>query len=434
LLIAGCGGSSNGGNNSGGGGNGGGGSTSPTTVTFTVSGPAPTAVATRIGSGSFTAASLSGGKVTLSIPSGTTTFAVAYLCPADLTPSGGNVLIEYDRELIFEGSTADGTSFTGYCSQSAASQSGGTTGTLTGSIDASAIPNANSVNIFVQNGTQVQLGSQSTLVGSFSDTQAPAGNDRVLVVVDSWELVNGNQQVVTAGAVRNFASVAVPGDLNHGDQVVLTAADQTTMQPITYSGTPAGFTAPSSIVAYYLALQTGFVMSTMATDSYPVMPAGVYQSGDFYLVEAQTMNPANPYQVSRVDTFTPTGGPISVSFPTAWNYAGPSPAALPAFQMSYTGFNGAANVLEGAAISWNTDTYVFHSIQVSATTNFMGSSATLAIPNLSGVTGFLAAPASGAGVTWTAQFTKSTFPQTSGNWATAGVSSSAVSGGSYVVP
>jgi hypothetical protein len=67
VVVAGCGGS---GGNTGGGGGG----QAPTLVTFTISGSTPTAVATQVGSGAFTAATLTSGKMTLSLPDGTTNF------------------------------------------------------------------------------------------------------------------------------------------------------------------------------------------------------------------------------------------------------------------------------------------------------------------------------------------------------------------------
>jgi hypothetical protein len=68
ACLAGCGGSS--------------GSGKPTTVTYTFTGPAPTAVATQIGSGAYTQATLASGQLTLSVPSGETNFSIAYLCPS----------------------------------------------------------------------------------------------------------------------------------------------------------------------------------------------------------------------------------------------------------------------------------------------------------------------------------------------------------------
>src|SRR5690348_6349295 len=76
IGLAGCG----GGSVSGGDGGGGGGGGNPTAVTFKINGGTPTAVAAKIGSGPFTAQTLTSGSLSLSIPSGTTTFALAVSC------------------------------------------------------------------------------------------------------------------------------------------------------------------------------------------------------------------------------------------------------------------------------------------------------------------------------------------------------------------
>src|SRR5580698_9742594 len=124
LIVSGCGGSSSGTGGGGGGGNGGGGNT-PTTVTVSFAGT-PSALATQVGSGAFTGATLTSGTLTLSIPSGTTNFAVAYICP-----DGG-----YIQQVVYEASTLDGTSYSAlYCASTATEP----TGTLTGSGDVSAI-------------------------------------------------------------------------------------------------------------------------------------------------------------------------------------------------------------------------------------------------------------------------------------------------------
>ncbi|MGA9069212.1 MAG: hypothetical protein WB424_03085, partial [Terracidiphilus sp.] len=104
VLLSGCGGSSNGG----------GGCATPascpctncggnsTTVTYTFSGSTATAVATKIGSGAWTQASLESNTLSLSIPNGTTDYSVAYVCQ------------QFD-ERIYLASTLDGTSIPVSC-------------------------------------------------------------------------------------------------------------------------------------------------------------------------------------------------------------------------------------------------------------------------------------------------------------------------------
>ncbi len=99
-LLAGCGGLPSSGSGSTGGNSGGGGS--PTTVTFTFdsAGSTPAVVATRIGTGVFNKTTLSSNVLTLSIPAGMTSFAVAYLCPTYPYFSGGVTYSNNDQYVV----------------------------------------------------------------------------------------------------------------------------------------------------------------------------------------------------------------------------------------------------------------------------------------------------------------------------------------------
>jgi hypothetical protein len=257
LLLSGCGGSAGGSGGSGGGsggGNGGGGGT-PTTVTFTITGATPTAVATQIGSGQFTAATLTSGKLTLSLPSGTANFAVAYVCPPYSSAYTGVPLQTIEN--VYEASTLDGTSFSYGCPESLPTS---TTGTLTGTVDDSAIPGASTLYLFAQGASQrdeVEIVSASPF-----SLAVPTGTDRVLVLAVAETMSNGNQVAVAA---RNFNGVAVPGALNDGNTVVLGAADEVTQEAITYSGVPSGFNIPATTVTYLMAGQVGVVSRYLPT-------------------------------------------------------------------------------------------------------------------------------------------------------------------------
>ena len=163
VALTGCGGSSGGGSNGGSNGGGGGGVDTPTVVTITFFDSTPSVVAAKIGSGLFVSQSVSSGKLVLSLPSGTTNFAVAYVCGT--------------FEEVLEATTADGASFTEPCWGPFKPPQ---TGALTGSVDISAIPEANLVNLAVSNGTDmIQTGVATPSNFSFG---APAGNDRVEVL------------------------------------------------------------------------------------------------------------------------------------------------------------------------------------------------------------------------------------------------------------
>lgn len=383
VLISGCGGSSTGSS-----GSGSTGSSNPTTVTFTFNGATPTVVATKIGSGGFTVQTPSSGQLSLSIPSGTTNFLVAYICPVF---NGAGWITD---QIVVEASTADGTAFTAPCYTTATT---GQTGSLTGSVDASAISGASMLNIDAQSGINLSSAYVGSATGNFSLTAA-AGNDRVAVL--AYGLTSGsNGQVLNLVGMKNFSSQAVPGALNGGSAVVLGATDQTSMEPITYNSVPSGYSAPSAVVSYEMGGTSGFLVTNLASTQYPAVPAGAVQSGDYYVFNATAHNSSNPSETVAVN-LNSTGGPVSFTFPTPWTYAGPTPAALPTFDFVNTGFTGKTGVSQNATLTWVPGTFQQSVVQVMATANYQNGSTSLTFPDLSSVPGFLAAPASGVNVNW----------------------------------
>ncbi|HEY6489738.1 MAG: hypothetical protein WCC26_08455 [Terracidiphilus sp.] len=419
ACIAGCGGSS-----SGGGSNGGGGS-SATTVTFAFRGTTPTAAAAKVGSAGFTAQSLNAGALTLSIPSGTTNFAVAFVCPPLAITSGGVQIGQTSRESVFEATTADGTSFTEAC---AARLPSTPTGTLSASVDASAIANASFLTIEAQAGDSGATASVETPAGSFSFA-APAGSDRVEAVAFS-EVSQGATESFSLVGARNFSGQAVPGALNGGNPVVLGSADQTTSAAITYNGVPSGFATPSTIAIYEMAGGGGFLIADAATSQYPVLPAGAAEAGDSYVFESAARN---GLQTVSSFVYASAGGPVSFTFPAPWSYTGPTPAALPTLDFSYAGFAGKSGVTEAASIGWSVGTYSQNTISTIATASYQGSATTLAIPDLSGITGFFASPPSGTQVVWLGEISQNSWGalQAAPSNATANI---VQNGGAYNVP
>lgn len=402
IFVAGCGGSSDGGSSGGSGGD------SPTTVTFTVKGATPTAVATQIGSGSFTEATLVSGKLTLSLPSGTTSFAVAFVCPSTsltfLSP-------QQTEENVIEATTLDGTSFTESCPTQPTAPA---TGTLTGSVDASAISGANILEVYAQNPQSAQngpagfpfpvLGSS----GSFS-VAAPLGTDRVLVLAYDSVLSGDIESLGDLAAAKNFSSQLVPGALNGGNTVVLGAADATTLEPVTYTNVPSGYGGPTVLAGFEMSDGGVTLLGTSDTNGYPALPAGVEQSGDSYVFNATAHNTSNLGEQVRVITTSASAGPESFTFPTAWTYAGPAAAAWPSFNVAYAGFAGKTGVTDAVVESWTTGATAANLVVVIATGNSLNGSTTLAVPDLSGLAGFLAAPASGTNLVWTAEISRGVF-------------------------
>jgi len=388
ILIAGCGGSAGGGSGSGGSGGGGGGG-SPTTVTFRITGGSPAAVATQTGSGAFTAATLSSNSLTLNLPSGTTNFAVAWVCPPTNIGTATSPMAETDQ-YVDEASTLDGTSFS-VSSCGGTTPSSGATGTLTGSVDASAISGTQYLELFAANGAAFSWDISGVPSGSFSFL-SPVGTDRV-VVAD----YGSTQQLL---AVKNISSQTVPGVLNGGSTVVLSAADQTVQEPITYQNVPAGFAARVTNVYYFWNGGSDLlIVANGVASSYPALPAGAMESGDYYDFTAIA---ALYNERVLVHTTSTSGAPVSFSFPPAWSYAGPAAAKWPSFNVDYTGFSGAANVCSAATIAWYPSSTAENDVWVNASGNYLAESKTMVIPDLSNLTGFIATPASNSAVVWAA--------------------------------
>ena len=394
VALAGCGGGSGGNGGGGGGGN-------PTTVTFTFS-AAPVALAAKIGTGDFTAQTPASGKLSLTIPDGTTTFAVAYQCAPQAIMSGGVQVGQIASEVVLEASTADGTSFTVPCTGGSAGSSP-PMGTFTGKVDASAIAGVSSLSINVLSAA----GDESSLSSSQATTdfslQAPTGNDRVQVLAFNNTL-NGFIESFSLAAAKNFDNQTVPGALNDGNTVVFSAADETTPQPITYKQIPAGYAAPAALVIYEYSGGGGFLVANAAAATYPALPAPTMETGDFYAFTATAYSQSIAGEGVTAFWTSTTGGPASATCPAPWTYAGPAPAALPTFNVAYTGFSSAANVVNAAEIGWFTGTNSedLNLIQVTATGNSMGGTTSLPFPDLSGVPGFLTPAPSGKTVTWAA--------------------------------
>lgn len=407
LLLAGCGGS---GGNTGGGGGGGG--TNPTMVTVNFSGAAPIAIATQIGSGTFAAATESSNVVTFSVPNGTLNYAIAWVCFQSQSGSAYTQTQQY----VIEATTSDATSYNAGCSQAGPA---GTTGTLTMSVDASAF-NATSeipdyLLIEAQDGVDFASTEPDGLVASNISLTAPAGSDRVDIMVYAFSLPGSfvSQYIVAA---KSFTGVAVPGALNGGSNVVFSSADATIQEPITYNNAPSGFSPASALVLVTPAgEQYSYLANLEATTAYSALPASIAQSGDQYFLSASTSNVVTSGQSSIVESVSESrnfagAGPVTVTFPAPWSYSGPTPAALPTLDIDYSGFAGQPNVADEAAIEWSppSDANTQYFYQLTSTSNYQDGSATVKFPDLSTLTGFIPDPVSGATVNWTAEVLQST--------------------------
>ncbi len=393
VLAAGCGGSVSGSGSSGG---------SATTVKMTFTPATPTVVAVQIGTGGYTKQTLSNGVLSFSLPSGTTTYAIAYTCtPAPLTENGQQYATT--METVVEASTADATSLTAPClydlQGEAAAFPPGQTAALAVSINASAIPSATSLMVVAGNGKNATQQSFSTASASGSFA-APQGTDRVEIFA-----LDANGNLVAA---RNLSSQAVPGSLNGGAAIVLGAADETQPEPITYSNVPAQFASPDTVVFFNMGSIQIVIDEAADGTQYPALPAAAMENGDSYTLFASTSPVVHSaITESLVGTVNSTSaGPTTFNFPAPWSYNGPTPAAWPSFNFNgYTAFAGKPGITYSASLFWTDGTNGAigtsqYSVGISASANYLNGATSITVPNLSGLPGFLPVPPTGTDVTW----------------------------------
>jgi hypothetical protein len=350
------------------------------TVVLTFTDGTPAAAAVQTGTGSFMPASLTGNKLTVTLPSGTTKFSVAYVCPPIVLST-----LTVNNEVIVQATTQDGAAFTASCPNLP------TTGMASGSVDASAIAGATDVWIAGIGGFRTTvLGTNK----SFSVGLPMGMNDVAAIAVDGS---------LNALAVKLIRGQSVPGTLNGGNTIVLGSGDVTPIQPITVSGLPAGFAAPKAFVNYHNASGTLIPLYNGPATQYRAMPAAATESGDFYLYDigASDLTTGNSL-VAVIQTTTSGGGPLTINLPQPWSFSGPMPAALPTFNFNYTGFNGLAGGYQQAALTWFTSSSNASGIGMIATNSYQSGATTLTIPNLTSIPGFLPPPVSGASVSWAA--------------------------------
>ena len=292
-LLAGCGGSS------GGNGGGGGGGGNPIEVTFTFAGGTPSAVATQIGSGAYTQATVESGQLTLSIPGGETNYSVAYMCPGTVAVTSGVA----SGERVILASIQDGTPVRMICAGSSSIQ----LGMATVQVNAAAIPGA----AYVFAGPYQQEWSGGTL--SFSNEML-SGTHEVAVYA-----VNAS---FNALAVRILRNQTIPGTLNGGNPALLGSGDLTVPQTITYHNVPSGFSAPLTNAQYLSAGGASVSLSQGETAQYPAIPAGEVQSGDDYAFSAGARSTTTPSEYMFVNKPPrSSGGPQTFTFPAPWSYA-----------------------------------------------------------------------------------------------------------------
>jgi hypothetical protein len=350
-----------------------------TAITVTFAGGTPLTAAAQTGTGNFTAATVTGGKLSLTVPQGTTKYAIAYVCPGV-----AGLKNTVNSEFVIEATTQDPTSFTTSCFGPPAAS------TATGSANATLIVGATDIRIAGNQGLGGNVGSSN---GNFSVSMPNGTNDVAAVAV------NGTG---TALGVHMVRAQTVPGAINSGSTIVFAPADSTATQTLTVTGVPGGFVSPpAASVQYRTANGTSFLLESNSATQYPAVPAAQTQTGDFYVFQANTTDTAtHNSSVGITQSTTTGGGPASIALPVPWSFAGPAAAKFPTFTFNYTGFNGLAAVAQQAEIEWAPTATTLTTITVTATTNFQNGTNTITIPDLTTLSGFFAPAATGTSITW----------------------------------
>jgi hypothetical protein len=387
-------------------------------VTYTFTGAAPTAVATKIGSGAYTQASLLSDTLTIGLPSGTINYSVAYAClPATI---GANGNPPDNIEYVISASTEDGTSIRRPGCIGSVSGGIANMGVATALVNAAAIPGVAQVGV----GYDVLPWSGSTL--SFSNQMVAGTYDVFVYAMDS------NQNAL---AVRILRNQTIPGALNGGNPVVFDASDETVPETITYQNVPAGFSAPTTHVQF-LTFDAQVSLANYATSQYPSVPSDAVQSGDDYAFSATAGSSTTPSEWVGVEAGpTSNGGPQTFTFPAPWSYAGPTPASLPTFNFDYdpAGFPATDAFQEIASINWSQGTTSENQIEISATSSYQNGATTVAVPDLSGLNGFIPAAPSGTVVLWQASIIQG-LPLAGAQLGETSSSSSVGNSGTYIAP
>lgn len=404
ALLTGCGGSNGTSLTTGG---------NPQTVAFTFTGGTPTAAAVQTGTSSFSAATLQSNALNVSVPSGTTNYSMAYVCPV----SNG-----FTGEFVIQASTKDGSAFTLSCY-------GQNMGSATGSADATAISNA--ANILVYSGN-VNSGSVGSTNGTFN-FNLPAGSvDVAVVAVDGATPPN-------VLAVKILRSQTIPGALNGGAPIVFQASDETTFQPIAVTNVPAGFFNPPFMTVYYFTANgTVFLLNNNNSPTQsPILPAAAVASGDFYEFISDTIDTATHNSTTSMGQNIAAGSlpaTVDLSLPAAWSYSGPSAAQFPSFTFTYPAFSGATAIAYEAIIGWQNTATTFTDISVTSTANFLNASTSVTIPDLTSVAGFPPAAASGTSVSWQGAIAGGATLPFASNTPAAGAFESVQNQGTYTEP
>jgi hypothetical protein len=361
----------------------GGGSTSSdpgTTITASFAGATmPSSVAYQVGTtGTFKTIALAEGSVSFTLPLGTEAYGIAYICPTFLDG------YSFSNTSTVQATTAEATDLSFTCPSLA--------GSISATFDASAIPEATTVLLYVGD----QALDVSGTSGSAEMSNIPTGTfDVGLVAVGAsgplaLQILRG---VTISGSSSN--SVTFPP---------MMAADELgTSGPVTITGVPSDANDSGFGATYHtsggLSIDLNWAQNSPST--HPTAPSSQSQSGDYYLIEGLALMP-NQEMTATLSSSTANALTVTLPAPLG-SVPNPTPAAYPTFQANTGGFTVAGTVVNSASIQYQTtpgSSNTYYNIYTYVTQSWLGTSTTFTVPNLSVLVGFGSPPPSGGKEPW----------------------------------
>jgi len=348
-----------------------------TQVQLTVFGATPLSVAAQVAGGPWTALTSTSGSATFLVPSATSSYAVAVLCP---------IVSNQQLEAILEESASDTTTPTVSCLSS-------TTVPLVVNFDVSAVA-----------GLEASVAVGDTLSAFWSGANSAANIPAVTPGVEDIAVAAyGSPPTASAFGVEIERGVNVTGAPITVPP--MPAADKAGSAPISVAGVPVGFT--NAISAYYVtAGGTAIGINGNNASSYALLAASVVMPGDYYWIQSQAADASGTHSVGVVHTSS-IPQTLSVSVPAALAFDGPTPAAYPTFKTTYDGFGVTGKTSVTAILSWSVAGV---STDIFVSSPFTSSTAQIAVPVLSSVPGFLPPPPATTAVQWALLVSSATQP------------------------
>jgi hypothetical protein len=349
-------------------------------------------LAEKIGAGPWRAASAQGGQLNLTLPAGVNSYAIAYYCPG--TPAQ----VSFNEEFVFEATVQDNITKVGGCPPTGTNF---TLGSVSGSVDASAILGVAQIAIYAPLGAGFLSGSS----GSFNFQAEQGSHDVAFTALDASNNIVG---------IKIVPLQPVPGTVNNGNPVIFSGNDATTSEPLSVTNVPTGSGAIGVGADYFTANGTIFSLGSISlANQYSVVPPSEVQTGDryeFFGEFSADLTGLPQYSVMSGLTLM-SAAPVSLALPNPLPYAAPPPAAFPNIPVTYSGSQVPTTYI--ASLHWLSPG-ISNGISVSTTPAYQATATGLSVPDLSGVPGFIAPAGTGTIVNWSAGVVGETPPPPAG--------------------